>query len=546
LEEFMKSVKSFLSPFSGPLTLQQRMSILVTILVIFQLGLIGMIFSRSIANMLEEQIGKRALRVAQAVSQVPEIRYRLINGDPEGRIQIVAEGIRELTGAEFVVVGDREGKRYSHPKPDRLGKFMVGGDNALALEEGKSYISKAVGTLGPSIRGKTPVFDDAGNIAGIVSVGYLIEDVKGIIRGHQRSFYPYIGLLLVVGIIGSVVIAGHFKKAILGLEPEEIAGLFTERSAILESIREGIIAIDTGRTITMANQASLENLGLDSADKITGRKIEDVFPYTGMRDVLRTGQPILDRELTIGEREMIFNMVPIIHREKISGVVATFRLKDEIDLLARELSHVREYSEMLRTQTHEYSNKLHTLAGLVQLGASKEALDLVARETSGYQNLIHFLSSAVPDPVLSAIVLGKYNRAQEMKVRLSVDEESSLSDIPQGISQDKIITILGNLLDNALEATLEVDDRDCEVHLSMTDLGNDIIIEVEDSGPGIKDGSEDNIFERGMSTKNRPHGGVGLYLVKQALENLGGHITIGESELGGVLFTVIIPKERRH
>ena len=542
----MKSVKSFLSPFSGPLTLQQRMSILVTILIIFQLGLIGMIFSGSIAHILEDQIGKRALRVAQTVSQVPEIRHKLVAGDPEGRIQTLAEGIRELTGAEFVVVGDREGKRYSHPKPDRLGKFMVGGDNAPALEEGKSYISKAVGTLGPSIRGKTPVFNDAGNIAGIVSVGYLIEDVKGIIRERQRSFYPYIGLLLVVGIIGSVVIAGHFKKAILGLEPEEIAGLFTERSAILESIREGIIAIDTGRTITMANQASLENLGLDSADKITGRKIEEIFPYTGMRDVLRTGQPILDRELTIGEREMIFNMVPIVHGEKIGGVVATFRLKDEIDLLAQELSHVREYSEMLRTQTHEYSNKLHTLAGLIQIGASKEALDLVARETSGYQNLIHFLSSAVPDPVLSAIVLGKYNRAQEMKVRLSVDEESSLSDIPQGISQDKIITILGNLLDNALEATLEVDGTDGEVHLSMTDLGNDIIIEVEDSGPGIEEGSEDRIFERGMSTKNRPHGGVGLYLVKQALENLGGHITIGESELGGVLFTVIIPKERRH
>jgi sensor histidine kinase regulating citrate/malate metabolism len=542
----MKSVKSLLSPFSGPLTLQQRMSILVTILIIFQLGLIGMIFSRSIANMLEEQIGKRALRVAQAVSQVPEIRYRLINGDPEGRIQTVAEGIRELTGAEFVVVGDRAGKRYSHPKPDRLGKFMVGGDNAPALEEGKSYISKAVGTLGPSIRGKTPVLDDAGNIAGIVSVGYLIEDVKGIIRGHQRSFYPYIALLLVVGIIGSVVIAGHFKRAILGLEPEEIAGLFTERSAILESIREGIIAIDTERTITMANQASLVNLGLDSADKITGRKIEDVFPYTGMIDVLRTGQPILDRELTIGEREMIFNMVPIVHGEKIGGVVATFRLKDEIDLLAQELSHVREYSEMLRTQTHEYSNKLHTLAGLIQIGASKEALDLVARETSGYQELIHFLSSAVPDPVLSAIILGKYNKAQEMKVRLSMDEESSLSDIPQGVSQDKIITIMGNLLDNALEATLEVNTRDGEVHLSMTDLGNDIIIEIEDSGPGIEEGSEDQIFERGMSTKNRPHGGVGLYLVKQALENLGGHITIGESELGGVLFTVVIPKERRH
>jgi two-component system CitB family sensor kinase/two-component system sensor histidine kinase DcuS len=198
---------------------------------------------------------------------------------------------------------------------------------------------------------------------------------------------------------------------------------------------------------------------------------------------------------------------------------------------------------MLRAQTHEYSNKLHTLAGLMQIEAYKEALDLVAREASGYQSLIQFLTSAVPDPLLSAIVLGKYNRAQELKIRFTVDEESSLSDIPERISRDKIITIMGNLLDNALEAALDSGKQDGEVRMSMTDLGDDIIIDVEDSGTGIPEGREVEIFQKGNTSKNKPHGGLGLFLVNQALEDLGGHITIGSSELGGAMFTVIIPKE---
>jgi two-component system CitB family sensor kinase/two-component system sensor histidine kinase DcuS len=519
------------------------MLLLVTILIVFMLGLIGMVFSNSIAHILEDQIGTRALRVAQSVSRIPQVREGLLNGDPEGRIQVIAEEIRKITGAMFVVVGDVDGRRYSHPKPERLGKFMVGGDNAPALEEGRSYTSRAVGTLGPSLRGKTPVLDEKGNIVGIVSVGYLIQDIQGIISIHQSRMAGYIGLFVIVGVIGAGFIAGNIKRAILGLEPEEIARLYTERTAVLESIREGIIAINTDCTITMANQASLQNLGYESNDQVVGRRIEEIFPRTGMRDVLATGEPILDREVTVNSQEMIFNILPIIRGRSVAGVVATFRPKDEIDMLARELSHVREYSEMLRAQSHEYSNKLHTLAGLIQIEAYREALDLVAREASGYQSIIQFLTSALPDPLLSAIVLGKYNQAQELKIRFTVDEESSLSDIPEEISRDKLITIMGNLLDNALEAVRDSGTQDGEVKLSMTDLGDDIIIEVEDSGLGIPEGREIEIFQKGNTSKNKPHGGLGLFLVDQALEDLGGHTTIGSSELGGAIFTVVIPKE---
>jgi sensor histidine kinase regulating citrate/malate metabolism len=538
----MNASKVLISHFI-PITLRTRMLLLVTILIVFMLGLIGMVFSNSIAHILEDQIGTRALRVAQSVSQIPQVKDGLVNGDPEGRIQVIAEEIRKITGAMFVVVGDVDGRRYSHPNPDRLGKLMVGGDNAPALEDGRSYTSRAVGTLGPSLRGKTPVLDEKGNIVGIVSVGYLIEDIQGIISFHQSRMTGYIGLFVIVGVIGAAFIAGNIKKAILGLEPEEIARLFTERTAVLESIREGIIAIDTDCTITMANQASLQNLGYESNVQVVGRRIEEIFPRTGMRDVLATGDPILDREVTVNSQEMIFNILPIERGRSVAGVVATFRPKDEIDMLARELSHVREYSEMLRAQSHEYSNKLHTLAGLIQLEAYKEALDLVAREASGYQSIIQFLTSALPDPHLSAIVLGKYNQAQELKIRFTVDEESSLSDIPTEISRDKLITIMGNLLDNALEAVRDSGEPNGEVKLSMTDLGDDIIIEIEDSGAGIPEGSEMEIFQKGKTSKRKPHGGLGLFLVDQALEDLGGHTTIGSSELGGAIFTVVIPKE---
>ncbi len=536
---------SFLARDRRPIPLQVRMVFLVTALSIFMLGLLGMVFSNTIAHILEDQIGYRAMRVSQAVSLIPDVREGLSSGDPEGRIQQVAEEIRKTTGAEFVVVGDKAGRRYSHPNPGRLGQTMVGGDNAPALEEGRSYVSRAVGTLGPSLRGKTPVFSETGEIIGLVSVGYLIEDIKGVVRHQQSQVVWYIGVLLVVGVIGSAFIAGDVKKAIFGLEPEEIARLFTERTAVLESVREGIIAIDSQGTITLVNQAALKNLGYTQAEALVGQRIDSVLRTTGMREVLATGAPILDREVALRDHEMIFNMLPIFSKGTVEGVVSTFRRKDEIDLLAKELSHVREYSEMLRSQTHEYSNKLHTLAGLIQLGSYSEALELVALETSGYQRIIHFISSAVPDAVVSAIILGKFNRAQELKVSFTVDEESSLNDIPGHIGREKIITILGNLLDNALEAALEQRDRPPEVRLSMTDLGNDIIIEVEDSGPGIPEGAEERIFERGITSKKPPHSGIGLLLVRDALDELEGHLTIGSSEMGGALFTVAIPKEDR-
>jgi sensor histidine kinase regulating citrate/malate metabolism len=222
-------------------------------------------------------------------------------------------------------------------------------------------------------------------------------------------------------------------------------------------------------------------------------------------------------------------------------LVASFRPKDELDRLSRELSHVQEYSELLRAQTHEYSNKMHTIAGLIQLGAHQEALDLVMTEASGYQLLIRNLAETVADPVIAGVILGKYNRACELKIELEFDAQNSFTDLPPELEREPLVTILGNLLDNAFDAVRDGNGKPL-VRLYLIDLGPDLILEVEDSGPGVAADLADSLFEAGVTTKSGTGRGTGLALVKRAVASLGGQITYSDGELGGALFTVIIPK----
>ena len=528
---------------SLPTSLKAQMICLVFLLV-FSLTLVaGGLYTAMISEVLEEQIGKRALQVSRIVAQMPMVKHQIVKPRPEGKLQALAEQIREEVDAEFIVIGNRDGIRFSHPKTDRLGKKMVGGDNAPALERGESYVSRAVGTLGPSIRGKVPIFDESGGIVGVVSVGYLQENVRVIIHDHQLKVGVLVGVLVVFGILGAVSISNRFKRAIFDLEPEQIARLLTERETIIDSIREGIVAIDRHANVTVVNRQAIVILGKDSESQIIGQPIKDVLPGAKLSRILSGGEQRHDQELEVNGTIMLINTVPMIEQDTIIGAVASFRRRDELDILAKQFSQVKEYSEMLRAQTHEYSNKLHTIAGLIQIDHDKEALELISQETAGYQGLIAFLAKAVPFPVLAAFILGKYNHAQELRIEFEIDPDSQLKDVPSELSREKLVTILGNLLDNAFDAALQ-GEHQAKVKLSMTDVSNDLVFEVEDSGEGVPAEKSEKIFERGFTTKQNDRG-HGLYLARKALRDLGGQITLSDSDLGGALFSVFIPKQGR-
>ncbi len=526
-----------------PKTIQLYLAYMVATLVLIQIGITWFLVSDITSTLLKEQIGLRALQTAQTVAKTPMIREELQRGDPESNIQTLAEEIRHQTGATFIVVGDHENKRYSHPVPERVGKTFVGGDTGPVIREGKSYVSEAVGSLGRSIRGFVPIHDEQKNVIGFVSVGYLTENVQKSIAEHMDRPLLFIAGLTILGFICTVYIARHLKKVTLNLEPAEITNLYLERGAVLETIREGVIATDHKGEIRLANKAALKYTCFNSSE-LVGKVIDDVIPCAGLRRALNSGESEYDQERVVNGQELIFNIVPVRQDNETKGLVASFRRKDELDRISHELSTIQEYSELLRGQTHEYSNKLHTIAGLIQIGAHQEALELVACEASGYEEIIRFLHKAVPHPVIAAIVLGKYNRSKELRINFIVDRESTMIEVPEWIQQEKIVTIVGNLLDNAFEAVLDQQHEERNVSLSFTDLGKDIVFEVEDSGPGIPAEKVDTIFEKGVSSKGSQRRGLGLYLVKQRLDELEGFISISSAPPGGTLFSVVIPKVR--
>jgi len=529
-----------------PRSLQAQIILLLGVLVLVQIAISGIIFGSLVADILQDQMGSRALVVAETMARNPVIIEGLRRGDPEGQVQTLAEEVRRTSACEFVVVCDTASVRLSHPDPWKIGKRFVGGDELGALDKGRSYVSSATGTLGPSMRGFAPVHGPDGAIIGFVSVGYLMEDLNRIVVKHQLQPRVFIFMMALVGLLGAVFIAGRIKKAILGLEPREIAALFQERGAILDTIREGVLAVDRDGRIRLVNAAARQALQLDPALDPAGGPVSELGPGAAILDeAMETDTPQLDREVRRDGVDFIASALPVRHQGQVVGAVASFRRRDELDHLARELARVRDYSDLLRAQAHEHSNQLHTIAGLIQIGAAEEALDLILNETTDYQEVVSLLKEAVPSNMVSGLIIGKVNRASELKVQLTVEAGSSLRDVPPHIEPERLVTILGNLLDNALEAAGRSENRPRAVHLSMTDLGHDLILEVEDSGPGVPDDLLPSLFERGVTTKESDGHGVGLHLVRTHLDALGGEITVGNGELGGALFTVVIPKEER-
>ncbi|WP_375192228.1 ATP-binding protein [Marinobacter sp.] len=525
--------------------LKTRMILTLGLLGALQTVLIGGFAGFYLSDSLYDEIGQRALMVAKTVAATPAVIEGVRERDIHG-LNRLAERLAETNEALFIVIGDAEAIRLAHPDPSRIGHSMGDDDGDYgrkALVDGQAYVARARGSLGESMRGKAPVIvPDTGNIIGIVSVGYSLQQVETTIRRYNFVLYGVVGLMLLVTILSAIVIAGRFKRAIFGLEPEEIARLFREREATLQSVREGIIAINREGMITTGNRAAYETLDLPPEPPLAGQHVLDVLPESSLPAILESGEPDFDREIWLRGRQMVVNRLPVRQGDDIIGVVASFRLRDELDQVSRRLTRIQQYADTLRSQTHEYSNKLHTIAGLIQIGATEEALNLIGSEVSDHQALIHLLLEAVPDPVIAGCLLGKYNRAREMGLRLEIDPDSRMSDLPATLPRDQLVSVLGNLIDNALDATLANTGAGGRVQLSMTDLGQELIFEVEDQGSGIPEAERQRIFEKGVSTKDGESRGYGLHLVRQFLNQWGGSVTVDDVPEGGSRFTLYLPK----
>ncbi|WP_406455645.1 sensor histidine kinase [Streptomyces sp. NBC_00876] len=493
------------------------------------------LFLAPLSAQLDDQAMRRALAIAQSTAAQPRLAESLLTTEPAlgGPVQSAAERIRRATGAEYVVVMDRRGVRWSHPDSGRIGE-VVSTDPTEALA-GKEVMEIDSGTLGRSARGKVPLRDGSGHIAGAVSVGIAYDSVRARLLAAIPGLFAYAGGALAVGALAALLISRRLQRQTHDLAFSDISALLTEREAMLHSIREGVVALDRTGRIRLLNDEAQRLLGI--GPEVSGRPLAEVLGAGRTTDVL-AGDVAGEDLLTVrGSRVLLANRMPTAD----GGAVITLRDRTELEHLGRELDSTRGLIDALRAQDHEHANRLHTLLGLLELELHEDAREFLTEVVGVHRATAEQITEKVREPLLAALLVGKATVAAERGVALRMAPGAPLPD--RLVDPRGLVTIVGNLVDNALDAAAGSDGALIEVGLRAE--GRTVVLRIRDSGPGVPAGQRASIFTEGWSTKELPaHGrrGLGLALVRRLAERQGGSVVVDGADGGGAEFTVVLPE----
>lgn len=528
--------------FIRKLKLSTMITTLVCLVVLVSLLITDVLFSTTINKYIVKTLEERAIILSNVVADSEEVKNGLIHVEHEQDIQDYANKILKASDVLYVVVMDMNGIRKSHPIPERIGGLYSTPDHKAVLK-GKQYVSISKGTMGNSLKAFTPIYDKNHVQIGAVSVGISLERVDEAIQLSRRNILIATNIGLLVGVVCAFIVARFIKQILFGLEPLAIAKILEERDTMLQSVREGVIAVDQDSTITLVNKSAKRIFNMAGLSEIPlGKSIQDLLPTFYMENVLKTGKSELDEEYTVNGVSILVNKVPLIVNKKVVGAIATFRNKTEIDELAEQLTGVKSYAEALRAQSHEFMNKLHVILGMVRMGMYEQLTKFISTLVDSRHHEVDNVTKNIKDPALAGFIMGKLSYSREKNVNLFFDIKTVLPELKNLTTTHELVTILGNLIDNAIEAMEESAIRDIEV--SMHYFANQLEINVSDTGPGFSKENMDHIFDKGFSTKGENRG-YGLYLVQQSVNRLGGGISIYSRLTGGAKIIIVIPFETK-
>ncbi|WP_342548884.1 DcuS/MalK family sensor histidine kinase [Paenibacillus sp. FSL P2-0089] len=523
-------------------SLRTMIAVMVSAVVLLVLLILYFIFRNQIIPQTRQALEDKAITIARTIALIPLVSEGLSEGNSK-EIQDYTSRIARRNDIMFVVVTDMKGIRYSHPDASLVGLPFAGGGQEISLRGGES-ISEGAGPLGRSLRGFVPVYNNRGHQVGVVIAGLSLERVERLVLMNEWTIIAILVSGALLGAGGAFILAARIKRMVFGMEPEDISKLLQERSAMLESTREGIIAVDQEARITILNmeaQRLLRAAGIGGS--AMNRQIAEYWPELGLEQVLAEGEGIQDRELELGDSSLLVNSLPVRVNGNIVGAIATFRDETELAVLAEKLSGVSVYAEALRSGAHEFMNKLHVIMGMTHMGLYDELQQYILGTVSNYQKEIGSITRQIKDPVLAGFLLGKLSRAREAGMELLLTGDSYLPEPADPQVIHELITIAGNLLDNALEALGELCEQPVKrVELAFQYEEGRLLCEVSDNGPGIPAGLGEKIFVQGYSSKGEQRG-IGLYLVKKSVDKLGGHLELAAGCGPGAHFIVDVPYE---
>ena len=525
-----------LRPLRGASVARQILVLQVGVVVVLVLaaGLLAFVDARRDAR---ETATDRAVTVAEAVADSPAVVAAVADPSPSSVLQPYAEQVRADTEVDFVVVMGLDRTRYSHPNPANLGKPFVG--DLGGAPEGGVFTQEFTGTLGPSMRAVVPVLDGS-DVVALVSVGITVAAIDEQLRGDLLLILLAAAVVLATGLLGAWLVSRRLRRQTHGLGEQEITRMYEYYSAVLHAVREGLLLIDGDGRVQLVNDEATRLL--DLPDDAVGRGVDDLGLAPALVAAARGGTASPDDLYLAGERALVVSSAPAYWQGREVGAVVTLRDHTELRSVTGELDVVRGLTDSLRAQTHEASNRLHTVVSLIEMGRPDDAVAFATEELALAQRLTDRVVGAVGDPVVAALVLGKSAEAAERGIDLEV--EGDLAD--PGVPARDLVTVLGNLLDNAFDAVSGSDAKRVVLRLGG-DGGGDgdegaLVLSVGDSGPGLSADDQVRALERGWTTKASGAGGrgVGLALVAQVARRHGGTVTVGRSRWGGAEFVVTL------
>ncbi len=503
---------------------------------------------------VERDAAAKSLAVAETLAADPYVTTSLGTSDPSARLQPYALEVTREAGVDFITILAPDRTRYTHPNPEEIGRPFLGNiDRALA---GEAFTETFTGTLGPSVRAVVPVVADggrddrtAGEVTALVAVGVTVSNTEVALGGRITTVILAALAMIAIGALGAWLLSRYLRRVTWGRGADEMSRMFSYYEGVLHSIGEGLVLQDRSNAVVLYNDRAAELLGLPR--RTVGRAdvavpLADLDLPPALAEVLGRDGAVVD-EITITpthvlviDREVIVSRNGGRERRRGNGrgarrigTVTTIRDHTELQELTGELATMTTLSDALRSQAHEYANRLHTIIALIELDRPADAAALASSELALSQALADRLLSAVEEPVLLALLLGKAAQASERGVAFEIDLPDRLG--VTSVQARELITIVGNLIDNALDAAATTPSPRVDVSVHAT--SDTLRIAVRDSGSGPRDG--DRVFDLGVSTKHAAGHGIGLALVRQAVTRLGGRI-----RLTGSTFEVTLPVAR--
>lgn len=477
-----------------------------------------------------EEVGEKALTSAYLIAERPDVTASFSMEDPSSILQPIAEDIRQQIGASFIVIGNEQGIRYTHPNPEKIGLSMVGGDNDSVLIDKEPVVSITAGSMGESIRGKVPVIVD-GTVIGVVSVGFLTKDIQKTINTAFQGWFQITFLVAVLGIICAVLLSFYVKRQLLGMQPAQIAKLYSAYHTILEETTDGIILTTLDNNVVIYNSRAKE---------LISPLAEDIPLHNVLPERLLKEEVIRALEIPLQQQEIIISKAPLQHGKRL-GYLYFLRAKLEYETVINELTLVKQQAQMQRAKTHEFANKLHVILGLLKQSHIEEAIAFIRQEQQ-YTTKQQQALAAQPSILLQALLEGKISEAKERGITITIETQDVLIDYSDE-QVDALLTALGNVLQNAMDALHHTDIPNKQINLFIHQYSHELIIEVHDNGPGIDAEMAKRIFTLGYTTKEGYDRGYGLAISEQALQKVGGSLLLEESDLGGACFLIILQRK---